>query len=280
MTNRLFLNGFASEPHARCVNCHAPLIEQAQEVRRARRELLATRSPQALPPGALAHEGITCVTCHLREGEVLVARAQADTGSHPQRVDPSLARSDFCFACHEFQAHEVADGKTRLTSESMQTTGSEWKRWEAGGGQGTCQSCHMRGGTHDLRGAFDLDVLRAAARLEWVRTARGPVAVLQAQGVGHRFPTGDVFRHLVLWADGVEIARFGKTFVLEEHGDGSVHQRLQADSSLEPGVPVRVDLPPGTRRLSLTYHYAEDAQPRGNTLTRDELVVTLTELSR
>lgn len=254
MTNAIFLEGFAAEPHRRCVNCHAPLEEQARDVRRNHRALVDRRSSDGL---GIAHEGITCVTCHLRDGGVTTSRPNAEAVSHPVAFDPSLGRSDGCAACHEFLAHEVEDGRTRVVDEPMQTTFSEWQRWAAGGGQGTCQSCHMPDGSHALRGAFDLEWMRASIRLE---VAAG-FATIRPVGVGHRFPTGDVMRHLVLWADGVELARFGK----------QGHQRLAGDTSLEPDVEVRVRLPPHTSQVRLTYHRTEDSSP----LPREDVVVTL-----
>ncbi len=227
-SNDHFLAGFAAEPHARCVHCHAPL---ATDVLRHRKALVATRSAAVVPPGSMAHEGITCVTCHLPGTE------------HAQRTRPGS-----CAACHEFKAHETRDGQTRITEAPMQTTWSEWQRW---GGSQSCESCHMPGGSHAMRGAFDLPWLRASVKVE----VTGNVAIVSSVGVGHRFPTGDVFRRLVLWADGVEVAQ------------------LTRDTALEPGIPVRVALPKGTKRVRLTYHCADDRSP----LPRDDVVVSLFE---
>ncbi len=248
-TNSIFLQGLVAEPHARCVHCHAPMVEQPKEVR----QLVTTR---AAPAGSLAHEGISCVTCHV------LGSTEVDTRGHPATVEAPLG----CATCHEFQAHEVSDGQTRIIDEPMQTTGSEWKRW---GGAQTCEGCHMPGGSHAMKGAFDLPWLRGSVQVDVV----GRVAVIRSIGVGHAFPTGDVFRHLVLWADDIEVARFGKTFRLEAGPDGKLHQRLKSDSSLQPGVPVRVALPTGTRKIRLTYHYTEERSP----LPRDDTVVVLFE---
>jgi hypothetical protein len=192
------------------------------------------------------------------------------------KLEPKLADSAFCAGCHEFLGHEVVDGQTALTDEKMQTTYTEWQAWRARGGEGTCQNCHMPDKAHTFRGAYDLEFLRGALSLR-VEAADGRmVAVVESQGVGHAFPTGDVFRHLTLWADARPVARFGQRFALKATEDGGLRVRRVEDTALRPFEPVRVVLPAGTRRVRVTYHYGEERHERRGTLPRDELVVELT----
>ncbi len=259
--NPLFLEGFATEPHARCVYCHAPSEEQSRALLRGRRRVVRERSLASVPRESLAHEGITCATCHLREGAVLSPHAGGVSDAHPVRHEPRLREASFCAGCHEFLGHDVVDGRTVLNDERLQTTFSEWSAWRAGGGTRTCQQCHMPDKAHSFRGAYDVDYLHGALSLRVERERGRWVAVVESRGVGHAFPTGDVFRHLVLWADDTSVARFGQTFALTPTEAGEVTLKRTANTSLQPGVPVRVPLPKGTRRVRVTYHYARGDTP-------------------
>lgn len=259
--NATFLEGFATEPHARCVYCHAPSPEQSKALLRQRAVVVRERSLASVPKASLAHEGISCVTCHLRGDTVMTPNAGVTSDAHPLRHEPAMAESSFCAGCHEFQGHDVVDGRTLLNEEKLQTTWTEWSAWRARGGEGTCQGCHMPGKAHTFRGAYDLDYLRGALSLRLESVGGQDVAVLESRGVGHSFPTGDVFRHLRLWADGTPVARFGQSFSLSFSDEGQARLRRSGDTSLKPFEPVRVPLPPGTRRVRVTYHYARDESP-------------------
>ncbi|MEW5847891.1 MAG: multiheme c-type cytochrome [Myxococcota bacterium] len=270
VTNAVFVDGLANEPHPRCVYCHAPLAPQAADTLKQLRTVVRTRALN-LPSTSLAHEGISCAVCHVRAGRVFAAQSPGHAYAHEVQVSARLKDSSFCAACHEFRAHEVHDGKTVMTPAPMQSTFSEWRAYRDAGGTETCQSCHMPGTSHAFRGAHDVALLRGALKV----VLDGDTAVLSSQGVGHSFPTGDVFRHLTLWADDVELARFGRRFAVSVGEDGRGHVELAADTSLQPGVPVRVKLPAGAHRLRVTYHYADDRHEQQGHLAREDLVVTL-----
>jgi hypothetical protein len=275
LDNAVFLDGFAAEPHDRCVYCHAPLEQQAKAVMRKRPAVIRERTLDPVPRESLAHEGITCVTCHVRGGVVMTATPQPPEADHPLRSEPKLAQPSFCASCHEFLGHDQVDGQTVLNGEKLQTTWSEWSAWRARGGQGTCQSCHMPGGSHAFRGAYDRNLLRGALSLRLEQAGGRLVAVLESRGVGHAFPTGDVFRHLTLWADDKPLARFGQTFELTTTEAGALHLRRTGNTALQPFEPSRVELPAGTRRIRVTYHYAEERHERRGSVPRDQLVIEL-----
>jgi hypothetical protein len=275
LDNAVFLDGFAAEPHARCVYCHAPLEEQAKAALRRRPALVRERTLASVPRESLAHEGITCVTCHVREGVVMTANPTPPQADHPLRSEPKLGEPSFCASCHEFLGHDVVDGQTVLSDEKLQTTWSEWRAWKDRGGQGTCQSCHMPGGSHAFRGSYDRDFLRGALSLRLEQARGGLVAVLESRGVGHAFPTGDVFRHLTLWADDKPLARFGQTFEATAREAGGFQVRRTGNTALQPFEPTRVVLPAGTKRVRVTYHYAEERHERRGTVPRDQLVIEL-----
>lgn len=205
-----------------CVDCHAPLPEQAVEIA-ANAGWYASQDPRApvavTPPRSpepWAREGITCVACH--------------PGSASHELRPTVS----CESCHDF----LVPG----TDVPMQSTTAEWRAW---GGSSTCQDCHMPYGDHRFRGASDPDLLRQAIRVTPLRDAEGLVLTLEARGVGHQVPTGDIFRQIrveVLGTHGwAEVARFGREL---DHGfdewTGDSQTTLARDVRLTPGVPVPV----------------------------------------
>lgn len=267
-TNAVFVDGLRQEPHVRCVNCHAPIPDGA-------RDLLRTVGPRAaaLPPASTAHEGVSCAVCHVRDGVMLSVGGRGY--GHEHRVTPSLSDPTFCAACHEFRGHDVRDGVTTMNDLPMQSTYTEWQAWtKATGDARTCQACHMTDGRHDfvgtapamLRDALVVDVEQVDGRHE---------VVLASRGVGHRYPTGDVFRHLTVWSvfDGRrrELARLERRTALVD-GPAGPRQVIAHDTRLVPGERRRLRLPPKTTAVVVTYHRADDrAEARGR-VSYDELV--------
>jgi hypothetical protein len=259
--NAVFLDGLRREPLARCVHCHAPLVEQKREVGPLRGRPFSPSSSSSL-----VHEGVTCAVCHVRDGRVLTTRPvrpDAATPMHDVVIEPALKDPAFCASCHQFGF----SGSDVL----MQGTWSEWRAFADAGGQGTCQGCHMPGGRHLFRGAWDRDLLRDSLVVDVDRGADGLALVLRSRGVGHHFPTGDLFRHLTVEVSDVDRAGFdddgafvavfrvGRTF-----GGEGLDKRVVEDTSLVPGEPRRVPLPPSTRRWRVRYHYAEARHERAD----------------
>ncbi len=268
VTNEVFLDGLAREPQRRCLTCHAPLAAQADDAR------ALLRPGGALPAGSLAHEGITCAVCHLRDGVLLAASPGALPYGHPLRYEPGLREPALCASCHEFRAHAVVDGRTVLLEERLQTTFSEWRAWRAGGGAQTCQQCHMPQASHRFRDTHDEAWLRGALRV----TQAGRALVLESVGVGHDFPTGDVFRHLRVEVDGVVRARLGRRFALTEV-NGVPATTLVENTALAPGVPFSLPLPSGARRARVTYHRATEETERTGRVPLEALVVELADVA-
>jgi len=128
VTEPVFAAAFEAEPRFLCRSCHSPLQEQhpilAHRMDKAptvliQGEILPSghpslgrnfagtrfiREPNRRYDAALAREGVTCVTCHVREGTVLTSRP---TGSarvpHALSYSPMLSKSEFCAGCHQFQ---------------------------------------------------------------------------------------------------------------------------------------------------------------------------------
>ncbi len=237
LTNRIFVAGFAAESEARCVRCHAPLPEQFAEVMAANRDLTK------LPAAALGHEGVTCATCHVRDGEA--------------HGNDALKSDALCGSCHEFAFHEKKRGRLVLTDTPIQSTYSQWLEYGATGRTDSCISCHMNGG-HDIRGAHDVELLRRSLDVRIDRERMW----LASRGVGHRFPTGDVFRHLTVEVrvgdEWIEIARIGRRYAPAENRDGTYSMRLVEDTSLAPDVPRSIEIPAGATEYRIHYRYDED----------------------
>ncbi len=255
------------------MNCHAPIPQGARDVERA----LASgpTTPLSLPPTSAAHEGISCAVCHVRDGIVVGAGSGRGYG-HDVRVAAELKSPTFCAACHEFVGHEVKDGVTTLSALPMQSTFSEWMAWRDHSGDArTCQHCHMPEGRHDFDGT-SVAVLRQSLDVAFDGDGDDVVVVVAAVDVGHLFPTGDVFRHLTLWADIAgqrrELFRFERrTALVDDHGRPT--QVIATDTRLVPGEPRRVAVPADATTVVVTYHRADDrAEARGR-VSHDDLVV-------
>ena len=284
-TNDIFQAGYIVEPQDFCVYCHAPLAEQTAEVLANKAWYLA-QDPRRDPPHPApvrqpepyAAEGVNCVTCHWREGQLLGPTAP-EGAAHPVTAAAELRDPAFCSGCHEFNMPEGHGAEMTFTDVPMQKTYREWTDW--GGGQ-TCQGCHMPGGSHTFRGANDLEFLRAA--VEVTASAEGAAAVLcvESVGVGHHLPTGDLFRRLSLQVDrgqGFETVRvFGRSFHLQADPlTGEVHKVLKEDTALRPGQPVTVTVPAGALRWRLRYHYGSEQDEALGLVARERMIVTVAE---
>lgn len=271
-TNDRFQAGLILEPRAFCVNCHAPTAPQVAEVL-PNLPAYATLAPgwsggvrPPLSPEPRAADGVGCAACHLRNGEVLAARltpAQA-RAPHPVRVEPTFGTAAACRGCHQF----LADTPTAKARWWMQSTWAEWQQITSKG-EPDCIDCHMKEGDHAMTGAADLTRLKSALRVEVDQAG----LLLEARALGHRLPTGDLFRAITVeWArsdaapaassseDGWTVAfRAGRTFRIEPVGGTSsaphgVQKTEVSDTRLWPGVPVYVDLPAGAQ-WRVRYHY-------------------------
>lgn len=280
-TNALYQSGLVDEPSAFCVNCHAPLPEQAAEVT-ANLAAYAALDPihgvDAAPPGPepLAAEGVNCVVCHVRDGTILTSDgSSAAWAPHSVTVSSALTDGSLCAGCHEFRMPVFTGADWTLTDETMQGTVSEWRAW---GGEQTCTDCHMPGGDHRFRGAYDLDFLRGALQVTW----DGDALLLRSVGVGHHLPTGDLFRHLTVEADlgaGFEaLHRIGRTFELvQDPHTLSWTKRETSDTRLAPDEIRRVPLPETTRSWRVRFHYGSPHDEERSRLPEEALIVVLAE---
>lgn len=207
-TNDLFRASYANDRLAFCVGCHAPHVASRDG---DTFEAIATR--------AGADRGIDCVDCH--------------RGGHGSNA--SIGTSS-CASCHEFFQPNAR--------EALQSTMTEHARSEFAGV--SCADCHMggRGGKDHrfLAGVRNVERMRAAITIAVDRTPGGVRVVLVTNGVGHAFPTGDLFRRLRLQIDALDDEGriddqteilFGRTFAEQGGVRVNVEDRRVVDKRVE-----------------------------------------------
>ncbi|MBK8014594.1 MAG: hypothetical protein IPK13_24995 [Deltaproteobacteria bacterium] len=278
-SNALFLAGFHLEPRRRCVHCHAPVAEETQAFLRAARstglglrsnahraDAARRRTSDSAPSywetfsrastavNARGIFGVSCAVCHVRDGVILTSRP-IETPEHPTRVEPSLKESRFCASCHQFRFERLGEHGSVLTESVIQDT---WREAEANA-EVRCQDCHMANHGHRMPGAHDQEMLERAlsVRVEPIDAGHASVE-LSALNTGHRFPTGDLFRHLTLevrqrdaWKT---VAVLDRRFEIEDRGN-YVFKREVSNESLVPGT-VRSFTVPTAESFAWRVRYA------------------------
>jgi len=191
-----FTRALAHEDTAFCRKCHAPEADASK----------------AAPPD-LAAVGVGCITCHVPQGssakrEVLASTAKETSSAkpaHPVTRSTAFTTSAACASCHDF---DFPDGNARVRPEPMQLTVKEHEKLGPKNGGATCSSCHMPLVTEGSRShrshAFvasrSPEMLKRAARISVRRTDEAIEVVFGRGDIGHAFPTGDLFRRLVVHA--------------------------------------------------------------------------------
>lgn len=162
-----------------CLNCHAPRSEQQNAL------LEHKQTP--------AH-GVDCASCHVRQHLRYSARKIINTPHGHVLPEPLFTKSDFCAPCHQFGDEGIVVNGTPL-----ENTLEEWRnsRYPAQGE--TCQSCHMRDGSHTFAGIHDPDMVKMGLSVTVKRTKTNMVLTLHNKGAGHALPSYVTPRIRVLW---------------------------------------------------------------------------------
>ncbi|MBX3213635.1 MAG: hypothetical protein KF850_16475 [Labilithrix sp.] len=234
-SNSAYETAVYAEPLAFCRRCHAPHGDPSRETGEAARQA-----------------GITCTTCHLRPGDArtVLASPRAGPSSAPHGVERSAALGQaVCARCHEF---DFPDAR----GERMQKTATEHRA--SAYAAVSCASCHMpaAGGhrSHAFAASRDASALARAVSVDAGRDGDQLRFVLEPRGVGHAFPTGDLFRRLTLTvvsedAAGRPLATkrryFGRVFGPVRSG-GEIVRREIADERLFARTEVTFALAPRT----------------------------------
>lgn len=243
----VFRAALRREPLRFCESCHAPEAPTSHAA-----------------AGALGQLGVACVTCHDPRDEA--ARVPE---AHLPAQHPAVARASgvaACKGCHEFEFPGP-----RQQRELFQATVTEQERSSyAGAG---CSGCHMprvvgRGSSHAshaFAASRSTQAQRDAVRLVAQRASATSLRLtLALRGVGHAYPTGDLFRRLAIRvearaADFAVLSR--RERFLARHFSDTVtaprtsERRVELDDRLWPGEARIVELDLGAEAAGHELHY-------------------------
>jgi hypothetical protein len=175
-----------------CLHCHLPLSEQYPS---------ADGTPTSNFQPTLRLEGVTCATCHLRDGAVISSKPhEAGSSPHALATSPTLGTSKSCAACHQYTSPGAAT--------PLYDTYGEWSRSEYATAGISCQDCHMHKeseGSHashnpTAKTGTGVSLLLSASSLAITRG--GPpldtIIILQNTGAGHAMPTASPYKRWVV----------------------------------------------------------------------------------
>lgn len=260
-----------------CLNCHTPLLTQQDQWPSGLVDGDVDQPIVAPNPdfdAELRDEGITCASCHVREGAI-AGPGLGGEAPHKVVVDPDLRSGAFCQRCHDVTA--MYEGKSFICTFQ---TGDEWRAGPYDDEGTTCVTCHMPtterpaavGGPertvarHWWRGAgipkladgpypppeanpFGLEVVLERAGDELVATMTNANA-------GHLLPTGDPERWVHVQ---IEVAdEGGSSQVVAEHRieqvwEWSTPPKKVSDNRLKPreSRELRAPIPAGAVKATV-----------------------------
>lgn len=162
-----------------CLNCHAPRSEQQNAL---------------LNKKQTTSHGVDCASCHVRQHQRYATRNIINTPHGSVLSEPLFKTSEFCAPCHQF-----ADDGILVNGKPLENTLNEWRssRYPAQGK--TCQSCHMRNGSHTFAGIHNPDVVRMGLSVNVSRDKTNMVVTLKNQGAGHALPSYITPRIRIFW---------------------------------------------------------------------------------
>lgn len=219
-TDPTFQRALAVEPKAFCRGCHAP------------------EDPEAAHPEGPQTLGVGCVTCHLA-GDAVLAAPRPGVTLAPHRVDRSadFASVAACAGCHEFS---FGDDERREAPLPMQRTVSEHAA--SGHAERACADCHMPRApdgrrSHSFASTRDPGSHRRAVVARAERAGETTLRIrLEARGVGHAYPTGDLFRRVTVEA---EVA--GPDFQRIAHAERFLARHFTTGRDLRE-LPIRIEV--------------------------------------
>jgi len=152
---------------------------------------------------------VGCVTCHVVGEHLLASPSAADARSVPHALTRAaeFAGTGACASCHQFAFPDpAANGERSLMQATLLEHEHSTAREQA------CADCHMpsvgtgerRHRSHAFPGGHAPEFVKKTLRVQAERRSATRVSfVLQAEHVGHAFPTGDLFRRLEVSAEAV-----------------------------------------------------------------------------
>lgn len=223
-TNVVFQRALTIEPLPFCKGCHAP-----------------EANPNLAPDTRLTQLGVSCVSCHVIVGQVLAIPANRRVADHPVLRSAQFDGEAACANCHQF----AFPGEPLASGLLMQSTVREH---DASGYTAlSCANCHMRRAKdghadHRFNQARDPALLKAALSVDARRVGPQTVEItLASVGVGHAFPTGDLFRRLEISAEAIgpeqssmasAVTYLTRRFVTQRRAGGFMRRLLLSDDRI------------------------------------------------
>ncbi|NOY91554.1 MAG: hypothetical protein GXP55_10160 [Deltaproteobacteria bacterium] len=253
-----------------CVRCHTPLSDQQPRLVVGLDEDRVERPRYVDNPrydADLQDEAITCAVCHVRDDGVILGPFGDTDAPHPVARSARLRDGQVCLDCH--QAEVRYDQAGLLCAFG---TGREWQASSYAREGRACPSCHMpeverplasgrparRTGRHWFGGSLipkrpDLESQVAPLRAVYgsgvdvsLRRRDGQLElVVENTRAGHRVPTGDPERYVLVTAEALD-AR-GRTLNRVTLRIGTVYDwsppaHVVSDNRLAPGEEASASL--------------------------------------
>lgn len=276
-TDPFFQRALLIEPMPFCRGCHAPEAD-----------------PRGAPPAPLAALGVGCVTCHVTSPGAVLGAAKdhppspgAGSCSLPITRDARFSTAAACASCHEFN---FPDEGLRPTPEKMQSTVSE--HMSSPYAAVSCATCHMPAvkgpsgehRSHAFASSEDTARVRTAVSVKAQRGPGGSLRIaLDANGVGHAFPTGDLFRRLEVSVEAVgpeeQVVASARRYLTRHFGyarsSGVLVKKLVSDDRVAAGAArvVDVDLGPAAARAKLVYRVSYQRVEHPQSVNSDDALV-------
>ncbi len=244
-----------------CINCHVPLQNQQEYIVTGKIDGDIYKPVRELNPlfdYDLQQEGINCASCHVRDGAI-VGPTGSDKAPHKTVKDTEHLSEQLCIQCHN---------ATAVITPTLACTFETADEWEAGpySKEGkNCKTCHMPdtmreaapgygvklGHFHGFPGSGirkyadkptnmlnALDIFPSEVKKQYNSTDTAHFSMkLINQHAGHRFPTGDPERFIMI--DFIIQSENGDTLGIESHRIGEKWEwypeaKKLEDNNMEP----------------------------------------------
>lgn len=213
--------------------------------------------------------GVTCVTCHVPEKDVLAAPIDVTKGPvraspHPLLRTSALGQVEGCSGCHEFQYPTTRPNEAPELTPWMQRTAHE--HFEGRTDDESCTTCHMPlvGGakphrSHRFLGGHSAPLVRNSLDLAVSRpNAQLLRVVLTPKQVTHAVPTGDLYRRIAIYVTPKSSSpRQGPyvRFLARHHSRIERGQRRELSDDRPFQTPAVVEIKLGTEVLGDSVEY-------------------------
>ncbi|WP_158586419.1 multiheme c-type cytochrome [Leptospira stimsonii] len=238
-TNEIYRSSFSQEPMQWCENCHSPLRSSLDQT---------PFKPE---------EGISCNVCHVRQGKILSSKDPNPSRKkyHEYILIESFGTEELCASCHQFNFPTWLSLKDHISpfeysNLNMQDTVNEW-RHSGFANESNCIDCHLApstNNTHSFRGGHSISELKKSLELEAEYVGPRTIEVrIISLGIGHSYPTGDLFRALRLKVYS-ESGKFREEFILRKLYRNATKE--EKEKSNEPRIlesDTRIPAPSGNR---------------------------------